>query len=762
MTMGEERGMGDQERIRSAWDCLASEEEKGKRLLTNYSGLKSSHELHNYLVTGRRDYHYLDYFRDKYLAGRSPLRIASLGCGDGGLERTLAGEFSYPYREIEGFDINPKLIEFAAQEATKRGLTNLHYRVMDLNRPALGESSYDLVVFFHSLHHLEALEEALDAVLSSLTEEGLLLVVDYTGPSRLQCPEKVLKIAQELLDLLPRELKVNLAKPSSPVLYKERVTRKSVREVVGADPSEAVRSDEIVPLIEERFQVLEKRPMGGTVIEQTLGEIAGNFDESNPVVRSLLLSFQKVEEIALREGGIDPHYTFLVARKGPPGSPRTAPPPSKVLPPPGESAPSLSFASFENDLQSVNNLLQRKSVGAALRNLARKDLPEEGVQEEWNTLIQGLTALEFPTLLYNVAGYYEQREDLPASRALYRVLTELFEKGDPEIAGKSYYKRALLEEGGEKRELLERCLVLYPDHRAALDLIRSLPGGENYSVPTQERRPDFRPPSERLLAPMFSEHHLDLLESIQRRFSLRGKNVVDVGGVNIPAELMRRLGVRRFVCVDPVSKWGYGCSDGKCFEKPVYKRKDFREAFEREFSFVLDEGIEEVGEELASTFDVAISIGAFEHVASLEQTLEALFRILKKDGHLFSYYDPIFSCAKGHHVYINKNYNFNNMPELDHMHLLYGPEEARRYLQGVERFEGLSETIVQQAYFSDKINRFTLNDHLRALSGGPFNEYTILFYKVTPVPPQRWEELVRRHGPMRYDVQGIQYVARKL
>ena len=86
MTMGEERGMGDQERIRSAWDCLASEEEKGKRLLTNYSGLKSSHELHNYLVTGRRDYHYLDYFRDKYLAGRSPLRIASLGCGDGGLK----------------------------------------------------------------------------------------------------------------------------------------------------------------------------------------------------------------------------------------------------------------------------------------------------------------------------------------------------------------------------------------------------------------------------------------------------------------------------------------------------------------------------------------------------------------------------------------------------------------------------------------------------------------------------------------------------
>ena len=64
MTMGEERGMGDQERIRSAWDCLASEEEKGKRLLTNYSGLKSSHELHNYLVTGRRDYHFLDYFRE--------------------------------------------------------------------------------------------------------------------------------------------------------------------------------------------------------------------------------------------------------------------------------------------------------------------------------------------------------------------------------------------------------------------------------------------------------------------------------------------------------------------------------------------------------------------------------------------------------------------------------------------------------------------------------------------------------------------------
>jgi hypothetical protein len=53
----------------------------------------------------------------------------------------------------------------------------------------------------------------------------------------------------------------------------------------------------------------------------------------------------------------------------------------------------------------------------------------------------------------------------------------------------------------------------------------------------------------------FPQYHMDILESINQRYPLEGKVVIDIGGSNIPAEVMRLFGVKRFVCLDPISKW---------------------------------------------------------------------------------------------------------------------------------------------------------------------------------------------------------------
>jgi len=301
-----------QERKQSFWNFLSSSEAMKNRNKADFSGLQLTHEFHNYLVTGKRSYHYLSYFKDKYLSHKKPI-IASLGCGSGHLERTLIKDFHYEYEEIHGFDINHHLIEFANQQSQKLHLKNVHYFLMDLDKPQLSPSYYDLIIFFHSLHHVENLEESLQAVKKALKNNGFLLIVDFIGPTRFQWSDKQIEITQELLDLLPLKYKKSLSYPSSVLNHKTKIIRPSPDQVVQGDPSEAVRSSDILRIVTNEFTIIEKKCMGGTLLSLLLHNIAGNFDESNDADRTIILLLQKIEELVLKAFILEPNYVFIVA-----------------------------------------------------------------------------------------------------------------------------------------------------------------------------------------------------------------------------------------------------------------------------------------------------------------------------------------------------------------------------------------------------------------------------------------------------------------
>lgn len=263
----------------------------------------------------------------------------------------------------------------------------------------------------------------------------------------------------------------------------------------------------------------------------------------------------------------------------------------------------------------------------------------------------------------------------------------------------------------------------------------------------------------------FPQYHLNILESLNQEQSLEEKVVIDIGGSNIPAEIMRLFGVKKFICLDPVSKWNSFFNSTVLSEhngKKVCKLKEFSNAFEEEFSFIVDEDIENIKQEMAGLFDVVFSISTFEHVTSLKKTLDVIYKILKPQGFLLSQYEPIFSCAAGHHVWISEDYNFNNMPEIEHMHLLYDRDEAQLFLNTIGRFnEEIRKKIIEQAYDSKIINRFMLNDHLNAFRDAKFNKYEIEYFFIHPAPEDRLKILCEKYGQMRYDVRGIKYIAYK-
>jgi hypothetical protein len=84
---------------------------------------------------------------------------------------------------------------------------------------------------------------------------------------------------------------------------RDRVTRSTPKQVAEVDPSEAIRSNEILPLAMRNFRVMEHRPYGGTILHMLLHMTAGNFltEEARPWLELLF----ELEDLLLPELGSD-------------------------------------------------------------------------------------------------------------------------------------------------------------------------------------------------------------------------------------------------------------------------------------------------------------------------------------------------------------------------------------------------------------------------------------------------------------------------
>jgi SAM-dependent methyltransferase len=299
----------NEEKSAQAWSFLTDEELVKRRDRLNWSGINLNHKYYNYLVNGNPDLHY--HFIDKYI--KRPGRVLSLGCGNGHLERVLIS-FHLPYIEIQGIDINPDLMKYANKEAFKLGYRDIKYITADLNHLSLPKKKYDLVIFFHSLHHVENLEALLQNVGNTLTDDGLVLVVEFVGPTRFQWTDEQIQIAQELLDIIPPELKIDLYNPTLRRI-KTKILRPTIDDVIKGDPSEAIRSGELIELLNKEFDILEQKPLGGTLLSLLFDGIAGNFDEQNPFICAFIRSLQKTEELLILKKTIPSDYVFMVLQR---------------------------------------------------------------------------------------------------------------------------------------------------------------------------------------------------------------------------------------------------------------------------------------------------------------------------------------------------------------------------------------------------------------------------------------------------------------
>jgi SAM-dependent methyltransferase len=228
----------------------------------------------------------MDWFL-RWLKGRRFKRALSIGCGTGALERDLISKNIV--ERIDAFDGSTNSLRIAQQEAAKAGMTNrIRYYAGDFNEPVLPRSVYDAVFIHQAAHHVAKLEKLYRAILQTLTDDGLLYLDEYIGPSRFYWSD--VTIARH------RQIYAGLEKKRGEVL---------ILPVHPYDPSEAFRSDEILPQLVVGFDIEEMRGYGGNL----LSVLYPSADLSPAEIERLI-----VEEKRIIGAGETPYYAIVVAR----------------------------------------------------------------------------------------------------------------------------------------------------------------------------------------------------------------------------------------------------------------------------------------------------------------------------------------------------------------------------------------------------------------------------------------------------------------
>jgi len=138
---------------------------------------------------------------------------------------------------------------------------------------------------------------------------GLLFVEDFVGPAQFQWTDAQLGVINRLLARLPRELLTDLSAQDGRA--KLKVERPNLAKRVASNSSQAVRSDEILPELDARFERVETFPTGGAVFHQLFSRIMGNFAERPELVSVLM----EVDALLTDTGVLASDYIWGVWRR---------------------------------------------------------------------------------------------------------------------------------------------------------------------------------------------------------------------------------------------------------------------------------------------------------------------------------------------------------------------------------------------------------------------------------------------------------------
>ncbi len=230
-------------------------------------------------------------------------RILSVGCG--GAEKEMHFVNDLPDRHFVGLDLAESALERARQKIEVNGVKNLELVSGDFNDLSLDANDFDVVLGSGAIHHIENLEGFWAQCRHTLRPGGIVVGQEYVGPNRFQWTDVQCEIGTALLrEHVPAEHKA----------HHDRVEPIPLAVIIAEDPSEAVRSEEILSTLEAAdFKIVEHRGAGCGLLQPMLMYQMHTFDPSNWAHNRRLAELFAIEQRYLDDGTAGDAYAMFVA-----------------------------------------------------------------------------------------------------------------------------------------------------------------------------------------------------------------------------------------------------------------------------------------------------------------------------------------------------------------------------------------------------------------------------------------------------------------
>lgn len=272
----------------------------GKLAPVNWWNIPMARERWNYQISGDTSIDFAKYSCNEYISKLKNPKILSIGCGTGSQELLIAK--IKPDSTIIGIDIASKNIEYAIKRALEEDCLNTKYITADFDTFHSPEK-FDFIIFHSSLHHMSNIERSLVKAKEFMHSNSKLIILEYTGPNRINWTKEQLNLVNELLPLIPESHRKFYFSKN----VKTKQSAPGYLRMCISDPSEAPQSAFILEKIRHHFNTVELKGLGGNILAPLLKGISHHFIAPSLINQSILTSLFKYEDNFLADKKHD-HY----------------------------------------------------------------------------------------------------------------------------------------------------------------------------------------------------------------------------------------------------------------------------------------------------------------------------------------------------------------------------------------------------------------------------------------------------------------------
>lgn len=234
-------------------------------------------------------------------------RVLCIGCGDGAHEIMIAqNKYAQTIDAFDGSAVGIARARTNAAEQLNEGAGRINFKCMTFDAFCQiwdETQKYDLILFSGSLHHVTNLEAMLSKVRMLLSPSGKLVFNEYVGDCYNIYPQtRVDLINRILLSIGPTYLNDSLP-----------FENPTIEMVMNSDPSEAVRSQLILPFLGHYFDFQLIKHFGGSLLHPIYPKLnAWKLDDGSPESIAIIKLLIQMEDELICCGELPNDFAFGV------------------------------------------------------------------------------------------------------------------------------------------------------------------------------------------------------------------------------------------------------------------------------------------------------------------------------------------------------------------------------------------------------------------------------------------------------------------